>query len=1095
MSTHARAPRRDQYTVGWICAIPEERAAANAMLDETYENTPDQDPYDTNHYSFGRVNKHNVVIAILPAGAYGISPAATVANQMSRSYTSIKIRLLVGIGGGVPTPDHDIRLGDVVVSQPKDRFGGVVQYDRGKKTAGGMFERTGQLNKPPPPLLNALASLQADFELRDFDLGKYLRENLKNQQRMLDKYCRPHEKDDLYQAKYDHVEVSSRECIRCDRRQLVLRYDRPPNEVKFHYGTIASGNLVMKNGTERDKISKDLGGILCFEMEAAGLMDDFQCLVIRGICDYADSHKNKGWQRYAALTAAAYAKKLLSIIPGTEQPAGQQYGHPLDGLLTRFAEMPAQPRSSPFNPYTSGLGQPMEQSRGLPSDQLPSSFFNPYDPYTTPPRSHQPSPQPRGSPFNQSTSGYSHSSSSRTGRSSAYPSAATDQGSFEGSSTTLARPSPTPNRTGQSDSNRTRFRADSTASGDTGKTAVDPQLGGSTGYLQSTQMTYPQLPRPSHLDRSRQSSSSRSNPSIPLRPLPPSKSGQAQPKAPTAQASQRSGQPSHGHSAPAIAPHRLPPPKTEQPQARAHGAHGAHGPASGVREPTAAGPTDSGTSKSLNVSHQGRGHATAREQVAPKPPSKAQSDQNRVQAQSPLKNDHQTVSSSKHPNPTASARGENSHGKTAEAPAQNHGEHRHRKETNPSTNGGQQQRPHHDNPKPSSKKDPHDDHSLKPKPSLERHKPSGHNRDYPGPGSVLEYTFEYGNDETSSNTADDSNESDIILEYNQESNFIFNFNNDNNNNNDEESHNHHHTEPLNGQGIPAEGQIDPSYRQEPSLYGQGYPSSGQESHGPSPYNHLRHAPYSQDYPPNRPGPSPSDSWGYPLDGQEHHGLGHEQSRDHPIYGQEHPPSDQQYSSPYDNYYPMENGTDRAVHGEAGEYFSPQDMGEREYANHTDRPVHGEAGEYFSARDMGEREDANHTDRPVHGEADEYFSPQDMGEREDANQAMAASFPDGSTTYSRPADVGVQQDEDDSSSDGKRDDSRDEGSIEKESARTVGDFEGDDEADGGCCDCFGGWCGGDKEETDDGCCGCFGGCCGGGEAKSDDGEGSCACVIM
>lgn len=60
----------------------------------------------------------------------------------------------------------------------------------------------------------------------------------------------------------------------------------------------------------------DLGGdILCFEMEAVGLMNDFKCLVIRGICDYADSHKNKLWQPYAAAVAAAYATELLSVIP------------------------------------------------------------------------------------------------------------------------------------------------------------------------------------------------------------------------------------------------------------------------------------------------------------------------------------------------------------------------------------------------------------------------------------------------------------------------------------------------------------------------------------------------------------------------------------------------------------------------------------------------------------------------------------------------------------------------------------------------------------------------------------------------------------
>jgi hypothetical protein len=53
-------------------------------------------------------------------------------------------------------------------------------------------------------------------------------------------------------------------------------------------------------------------------MEAAGLMNQLPCLVIRGICDYADSHKSKRWQDYAALTAAAYAKILLLKTPKSD---------------------------------------------------------------------------------------------------------------------------------------------------------------------------------------------------------------------------------------------------------------------------------------------------------------------------------------------------------------------------------------------------------------------------------------------------------------------------------------------------------------------------------------------------------------------------------------------------------------------------------------------------------------------------------------------------------------------------------------------------------------------------------------------------------
>jgi nucleoside phosphorylase len=91
-----------------------------------------------------------------------------------------------------------------------------------------------------------------------------------------------------------------------------MRSDEDDNPA-IHYGLIASANQVMKDATVRDALTEEKG-VLCFEMEAAGLMNHFPCLVIRGICDYADSHKNKQWQGYAAMTAAAYAKELLQRI-------------------------------------------------------------------------------------------------------------------------------------------------------------------------------------------------------------------------------------------------------------------------------------------------------------------------------------------------------------------------------------------------------------------------------------------------------------------------------------------------------------------------------------------------------------------------------------------------------------------------------------------------------------------------------------------------------------------------------------------------------------------------------------------------------------
>jgi nucleoside phosphorylase len=81
---------------------------------------------------------------------------------------------------------------------------------------------------------------------------------------------------------------------------------------EIHYGLIASGNQVMRDAKIRDNLGKKYKDkVLCFEMEAAGVMNTIPCLVIRGICDYADSHKNDVWQEYASATAAAYARLLL----------------------------------------------------------------------------------------------------------------------------------------------------------------------------------------------------------------------------------------------------------------------------------------------------------------------------------------------------------------------------------------------------------------------------------------------------------------------------------------------------------------------------------------------------------------------------------------------------------------------------------------------------------------------------------------------------------------------------------------------------------------------------------------------------------------
>lgn len=240
---------------------------------------------------------------------------------------------MVGIGGGVPPK---VRLGDVVVSTPGQQFPGVVQWDIGKRTEGGKFERTGSLNSAPTSLLTALSKLETANDLYGSKIPEILDEAGKRLFGFATKYLNTDSLEDiLFRADYGHMISTTTEddsmnknlasyeeqdgCISCDMGMIVKRKPREVQEV--HYGLIASGNQVVKDATFRDELNKQLGGkLLCIEMEAAGLMNNFPCLVIRGICDYADSHKNKDWQGYAAARAAAFAKELLGYVePGDVQ--------------------------------------------------------------------------------------------------------------------------------------------------------------------------------------------------------------------------------------------------------------------------------------------------------------------------------------------------------------------------------------------------------------------------------------------------------------------------------------------------------------------------------------------------------------------------------------------------------------------------------------------------------------------------------------------------------------------------------------------------------------------------------------------------------
>lgn len=299
----------DSYSVAWICALPIEMAAAQAVLDKVHDRLP-LHPNDHNAYALGSIEGHNVAIACLPSNQYGIVNAANVVTNLTRTFTAIRVGLMVGIGGGVPS-QVDLRLGDIVVGTR------VMQPDLGKIVENGELERTAIPRVPHQSLNTAVSLLRARHELDGSRVPSIVQQMLEDRG-----FGHPRLPDRLFQADYNHPNPLT-DCDLCDQEKLTIRSTRTSKDPLIHYGAIASGNQVIKDSMSRDHVARKLN-VICFEMEAAGLMDVLPCLPIRGICDYCDSHKSKEWQKYAAATAAAYARELLGVIPMTETHAGEE---------------------------------------------------------------------------------------------------------------------------------------------------------------------------------------------------------------------------------------------------------------------------------------------------------------------------------------------------------------------------------------------------------------------------------------------------------------------------------------------------------------------------------------------------------------------------------------------------------------------------------------------------------------------------------------------------------------------------------------------------------------------------------------------------
>ncbi|KAI9896000.1 hypothetical protein N3K66_009069 [Trichothecium roseum] len=310
----------EKYTICWICATSMELAAARSMLEETHDEAPNvYYSSDDNNYVLGSMGKHEVVITCLPYVSSGPPSVNRVVKDLLRSFPNLRFGIFVGTGGGAPSQRHDIRLGDVVVSKSLRGSTGFLQYDFDLTMRREVLVPAGPSHDPPAPLLSSIIALESEHFLQGNQLAQTANRILDKFPKLRKMAKRPDQgTDQLYEgvcSQFAEGKAADHHHIICDDSCSSGSVSRPPrsedeDDPSIHYGLIVSADRRMENSRCRDKLAAD-SDVLCFDVEAASLTDAIPSLIIRGICDYSDSHKYDPWQGYAGMTAAAYARDLL----------------------------------------------------------------------------------------------------------------------------------------------------------------------------------------------------------------------------------------------------------------------------------------------------------------------------------------------------------------------------------------------------------------------------------------------------------------------------------------------------------------------------------------------------------------------------------------------------------------------------------------------------------------------------------------------------------------------------------------------------------------------------------------------------------------
>ena len=288
--------RYENIKIGIITALPKECAAVKLLLENVEECYFDGSGAG-HRFFIGELKSANGGVHKIALGQCGMgnNKASIRAIMMKNHFPEIESIIMVGIAGGVPSPDNiskHVRLGDIVVSE------GIIQYDFVKETSGEKICRSDP-SKPSAKLLEALDAIK----VKEYE-GVYAWKSFIDTY-AVKKFAKPNCDDILHDSAGEivpHPEDIDR--------------DRYP---KIFYGRIASANTLLKSFERRQRLKEEFD-VQAVEMEASGIADaawvtETGYLVVRGICDYCDEYKNDDWQEYAAIVAACYTRDLIENLP------------------------------------------------------------------------------------------------------------------------------------------------------------------------------------------------------------------------------------------------------------------------------------------------------------------------------------------------------------------------------------------------------------------------------------------------------------------------------------------------------------------------------------------------------------------------------------------------------------------------------------------------------------------------------------------------------------------------------------------------------------------------------------------------------------